>query len=103
MAQIFRTPGRTKTPNIYPNKPLDEQSPWKFFASEISMGVNVWLWTDNTISEQQPPYWEPFTNADGTVSAGVKKVWYGGHDNPVTADEVVMLTTAGYASNITSS
>lgn len=102
MAQIFRTPGRTMVPNVEPNKPLGPQSPWKFFAPEIPMGVNVWLYTDNTISEQQPPYWDAFTNSDGTVTPGVKKVWYGGHDNPVTADEVVTLTAAGYGSNILS-
>ena len=98
----FRTPGRTKVPLIEPNKPLDSQSPWKFFTPEIPMGVNVWWYTDNTISEAQPPFWDAFTNADGTVSPGVHKVYYGGHDNPITAAEVDMLTTAGYASNITS-
>jgi hypothetical protein len=87
-------------PNVEPSKPLDTQSPWKFFAPEIPMGVNVWWWTNNTISEQQPPFWDAFTNADGSISPGVRKVYYGGHDNPVTSDEVVMLTAAGYGAYI---
>ena len=72
-----------------------------FWSEGVEVGINVFLYTNNTVSNFQPPYWEPFTNADGTVFPGVKKVWYGGHKNLITDAEAVILTAAGYGADIT--
>jgi hypothetical protein len=53
-------------------------------------GRNVYLLTDGTYTENQP--------GDMTT---VSKVYYGGHDIEVTADEVASLTAAGYGEYIT--
>ena len=97
----FFPPRRTFVPQVAANAPRDKQQPMASWTPEIGVGVNVFLYTDNTISETQPPYWDAFTNSDGTVSPGVKKVWYGGHRSPITDDESAMLTAAGYGANIT--
>jgi hypothetical protein len=83
-------------------------------------GINVFLLSDGTYvqdtasaenSNTNIPYpWNiddpggPFstvTNWDGTVTSVsqdpyIVKVYYGGHDNPITADEAASLTAAGY-------
>jgi hypothetical protein len=53
-------------------------------------GRNVYLLTDGTYTENQP--------GDMTT---VSRVYYGGHDIEVTADEVASLTAAGYGEYIT--
>lgn len=97
----FIPPIRSYVPVIAANAPLDQRQPMASWSASIGRGVNVWLYTNNTISEVQPPYQKAFTNADGTVSPGVKKVWYGGHTHTITSSESVMLTAAGYGANIT--
>jgi hypothetical protein len=49
----------------------------------------VYLLTNGTFTEIQP-----------SNIATVDKVYYGGHDIEVTAEEVAALTAAGYGSNI---
>ena len=53
-------------------------------------GRNVYLLTNGTYTENQP--------GDMTT---VSKIYYGGHDIEVTADEVASLTAAGYGEYIT--
>ena len=80
-------------------------------------GRNVFLMQDNSVTEVQPPNWDP-NNPTGPISSGynpftqttdsvtlpasqqVKKVFWGGTDNPVTAAEVTILTAAGYGPNL---
>jgi hypothetical protein len=50
----------------------------------------VFLLTDTTITENQP--------SDATR---ISKIYYGGHQTEVTAEEVAALTAAGYGSYIT--
>lgn len=52
-------------------------------------GRNVYLLTNGTYTENQP--------GDATT---ISKTYHGGHDNEVTADEVSLLTAAGYGAYI---
>ncbi len=97
----FTPPSRTTVPRVLPKTPEKDAKPSSYMKSDIPVGANVWLYTDNTISEQQPPLWEPRTNQDGSITPGVKKVWYGGHINDITSSEAVTLTAAGYGAYIT--
>ena len=97
---VFTPPTRTYVPTFSADTPKNDRKPMEFFDPYIGIGVNVWLYTNNTISEVQPPGWEPETNDDGTITPGVKKVWYGGHSHTITEDEAVMLRAEGYTDNI---
>lgn len=100
MTIIFTPPTRTFVPTVRADTPESDRKPMIFFTPSIPIGVNVWLYTNNTISETQPPLWEKRLNADGTTTPGVQKVWYGGHSHEITAAEKVTLTAAGYGANI---
>jgi hypothetical protein len=82
-------------PVISPNVPKVQQRPFAYFKPSIERGANVWVWTNGTISEAQPPLWQ----ATETMP-GVKSVYYGGHSYEITDDEAVTLTAAGYGDNI---
>lgn len=49
------------------------------------VGVTIFRLQDDTITTTQPAHWED-----------VKGVFYGGHDNQITAEEAVLLANAGY-------
>ena len=91
----FTPPSRTLVPVISPATPKHQQRPFAYFKPSIPRGANVWVSTDNVISESQPPLW----TATATTP-GVKKVYYGGHSYEITADEAVQLTAGGYGDNI---
>ena len=97
---LFTPPSRFNVPRVRANTPDNERTPHIYFKADIPIGANVWLWTDNTISESQPPLAERRLNADGTYTPGVQKVWHGGRTHTITADEAVLLTAAGYGANI---
>lgn len=102
MAHTFTPPTRTFAPTILPDgDDTDDQSPAMFFRPSIPVGVNVWLWTDNTVQEVQPPLTNARINADGTITPGYKKVWYGGRTNPISNEDYGILLAAGYAANLT--
>lgn len=102
MAHTFTPPTRTFAPTILPDgDDTDDQSPAMFFRPSIPVGVNVWLWTDNTVQEVQPPLTNARINADGTITPGYKKVWYGGRTNPISDEDYGILLAAGYAANLT--
>lgn len=70
-------------------------------------GVNVWVLPDGTMTEIQPyPLVTPDDLREGNLPIGnatqvtYTKVWYGGHDYPVTDAEIAQLTAAGYGSYI---
>lgn len=52
-------------------------------------GRNIFLLTNGTYTDDQPSSLDMVT-----------KVYYGGHDNEITADEVTALTAAGYGDYI---
>jgi hypothetical protein len=52
-------------------------------------GRNIFLLTNGTYTDDQPSSLDM-----------VSKVYYGGHDNEITADEVTALTAAGYGDYI---
>jgi hypothetical protein len=52
-------------------------------------GRNIFLLTNGTYTDNQP-----------SSLSMVSKVYYGGHDNVITADEVTALTAAGYGEYI---
>jgi hypothetical protein len=52
-------------------------------------GRNIFLLTNGTYTDNQP-----------SSLSMVSKVYYGGHDNEITADEVTALTAAGYGEYI---
>jgi len=52
-------------------------------------GRNIFLLTNGTYTDNQPSSLDM-----------VAKVYYGGHDNQITADEVTALTAAGYGEYI---
>jgi len=91
----FTPPSRVMIPTISPATPKHQQRPFAYFKASIPRGANVWVSTDNVISESQPPLW----TATATTP-GVKKVYYGGHSYEITADEAVQLTADGYGDNI---
>ena len=91
----FTPPSRTLVPVISAATPKHQQRPFAYFKPSIPRGANVWVNTNNGISEAQPPLWQ----ATATMP-GVKKVYYGGHSYEITADEAVQLTAAGYGDNI---
>ena len=97
----FIPPSRFNVPRVRADTPDDQLTPSIYFTANIPIGANVWWWTDNTISETQPPLAEKRLNADGTYTQGVYKVWHGGHIHTITSDEAAMLTAAGYGANIT--
>lgn len=103
MTHTFTPPtGKTFVPRVNADTPEEQQKPAIYFKADIPVGVNVWWWTDNTISEQQPPLWEKRTNPDGSVTPGVYKVWYGGHGPYAISDgEYTMLSAQGYGANLT--
>ena len=103
MARFFTPPTRGQlVPRVNGDTPENQRKPAIYFKPEVLIGVNVWWYTNNTISEQQPPLWEPRTNADGSITPGVRKVWYGGHGPyPITDGEYQMLLGAGYSANLT--
>ena len=78
-----------------------DKRPAVYFKADIPKGVNVWLLTDNTISETQPTLYERRLNSDGTYTPGIQKVWLGGRTHTINANEVAILTAAGYGSSIT--
>lgn len=52
-------------------------------------GRNIFLLTNGTYTDDQP-----------SSLSMVAKVYYGGHDNEITEDEVTALTAAGYGAYI---
>jgi hypothetical protein len=52
-------------------------------------GRNIFLLTNGTYTDNQPSSLDM-----------VSKVYYGGHDNEITEDEVIALTAAGYGEYI---
>lgn len=58
---------------------------------------NVWIWSDGTVSESQPPF---LNNADGDIGTSVPyaaRVFYGSHTySDVTDAEKALLQGAGY-------
>lgn len=76
-------------------------------------GPNVFLMADGSLSETQPPNWDPsdptgpiarnwnpFTHTEDDTflpsSQQVVKVFWGGCANPVTDEEATILEAAGY-------
>jgi hypothetical protein len=56
---------------------------------------NVWIYSDNTVSENQPPYLEQ--NPSDSTGAYAVRVFYGGHTyTDVTDSEKALLQGAGY-------
>lgn len=53
-------------------------------------GKNVYSLTSGTITETQP-----------TDASLIRKIWYGGHYEPITTAEETALIAAGYAASIT--
>lgn len=101
----FNPPARTLVPVITDNTPEFQKRPFAYFTPSIPKGNNVWVDTNNKVSEQQPPLWvaQTFYNADGSIassSPGVKAVYYGGHSYTISASEVQILTNAGYGAYI---
>jgi len=91
---IFRPPTDDFMVLGIPPKEFDSQearlaySLFKHFDAE-PRGRNVFLLTNGTYTENEP-------NDITTIS----KVYWGGTDNDVTADEVASLTAAGYGAYI---
>jgi hypothetical protein len=57
---------------------------------------NVWIYSDNTVSETQPPYWEQ--NPSDPNGAYVARVFYGGGTyQDVTQAQRDLLVAAGYS------
>lgn len=94
-----RTP--TFTPRTLSTLTEAENKPMTYFTPDIPKAENIWWWTDGTISSSQPALWEKRINQDGSVTPGVKKVWYGGGTAIISASEATILIAAGYGDCIT--
>lgn len=101
MSHTFTPPTRYFVPEIDASKPKENQSPMSFFKATVPIGVNVWLWTDNSIQEVQPPLQDARVNKDGSITPGYKKLWGGGRTHPISDSEYVVLLAAGYSANLT--
>lgn len=62
---------------------------WRFFEPE-ARGRNVYKLDDGT-----------YTEVDIRDEGQIVKIYYGGHINEITAEEVADLTAAGYGAYIT--
>ena len=89
------------TPPIAGDTPDWQREPAIYLTSDTPIAINVWLWTDNTINETQPPLKDARTNPDGTITPGYKKVWGGGRTHDISDGEYEMLLGAGYSANLT--
>ena len=98
--RTFTPPTRTFAPTILPSDSDDDQSPAMFFRPALPVGVNVFLWTDNTVQETQPPLADPRINLDGTISPGLRKMWAGGRTHIISDSEYQILLTAGYFASL---
>ena len=101
----FTPPSRVMVPVVTPNVPMWQQRPFAYFKPSIPRGINVWIDTNNVVSEIQPPLWDErkVKDADGniiSITPGVKKVYYGGRTYQITDHEKQILVEAGYADNI---
>lgn len=63
---------------------------WGKHVALSPRGRNVFLLTNSVITENQP--------SDATT---ISKIYYGGHETEITADEQTALTAAGYGAYIT--
>lgn len=58
-------------------------------------GVNVWIWSDGTVSQDQPPGWEQ--NPSAPTAPYVQRAFYGSHTYTDVSDaEKALLQAAGY-------
>lgn len=91
---IFRPPTDDFVQLALPPKPEASQEErlaydlFKFFDND-PRGRNVFLLTDGTYTENEP-----------NDIATIRKVYWGGSNNEVSADEVASLTAAGYGAYI---
>ena len=93
-------------PMVTDATPEYQKKPFAYFKPSIPKGNNVWIDTNNVVSEIQPALWvaQTFYRDDGSVSSsmpGVKRVFYGGHSYTLNSQEVQLLTQNGYAPYIT--
>ena len=90
----FRPPTDDFVPLALPPKPESSEEErfayglFKHYAND-ARGRNVFLLTDGTYTENEPN--------DITT---IRKVYWGGTNNEVSADEVASLTAAGYGEYI---
>jgi len=101
----FTPPSRVLVPVVTQNVPTWQQRPFAYFKPSIPRGINVWINTNNVVSEIQPPLWEErkVYDAEGnllSITPGVKKVYYGGRTYEITDSEKHILIAAGYGDNI---
>lgn len=115
VSPIYLGPGK-KTGVDHPAHYRDSTPAMQTLMSRYAMrprGVNVYLMADGSVTEVEPPQWNP-QDPSGPVNQGynpfthqvdatylpssqqVVKVFWGATDNPVTAEEVTILTEAGY-------
>jgi len=98
------------TDNIVPTVDLDERDRRRNPLGNALMrhfargprGRNVFLLTNNTVTEQQPANWvDANTGSTNAGEVNTLKTWYGGHSHPITDAEATILTAAGYGAYIT--
>lgn len=64
------------------------------FRPNVSVN-NVFIWSDGTVSETQPAYWEQ--NPADPTGIYIQRVFYGAHSyTDVTDAEKALLVAAGY-------
>ena len=95
----FTPPAQSTVPPILPsNDPDQTPEGFRLFRHYRSRpeGINVYLLSDDTITEDDPDQERVFwAEAEGTPY--VKRAFYGGHDDyDLTDAEATLLTDAGY-------
>jgi len=84
--KVFTPPTRGRyVPPVLPTTPTWQRHPMDHMTPYIPMPVNVFVLTDGTLTETQPPLWDQ-----------VASVYYGGHTYQVTQEQAAALTAAGY-------
>lgn len=86
MAYTFIPPVRAIGPNTVPG-PHPGNDLFRHYRPH-DVGTNVFRLPGDVITETDP--------ADGSAVT----TWHGGHEHPVSAAEVALLTAAGYGDNI---
>lgn len=117
---IYLGPGQ-RDGTDHPSHYRDSTPAMQRLMSRYAMGPrgrNVYLMADGSVTEVEPPQWNPqdpggpvtqgwnpFTNQLDTVtlpeSQQVVRIYWGGSANPLTSEEVTILTDAGYGPYIT--
>lgn len=110
---VFRPPSRLDDPPVIGDLGSPLARRLRRWYKPLAAGINVILLTDGTViphyatddagaipgTQPYDPYWGSGQTAGGIPgypAPVIKAIYYGGHDNVITAAEAATLTAAGF-------